>query len=225
MSRVFDPVLRNLRELALQMGSRSEAILEKAMRSVFERDASLSREVRDDDLEIDRLDVEIDDQVLKTLALQAPVAEDLREVIAIKMIANDLERVGDLSRNIAKSAARLAQRPLAVIPRSLRELARDSQYALCQALDAFGNTDADVARSVLKDDETIDAEEDVVVLAALQAIPKHPESASEAVDMILIAKHLERVADHATNIAESVILVAEARNVKHSAKLALARRS
>lgn len=225
MSRVFDPVLRNLRGLALRMGSRSEAILDKAMRSVFERNASLASEIRDDDLEIDRLDVEIDNEVLKTLALQAPVAEDLREVLAIKTIANDLERVGDLSRNIAKSASRLAQRPLTVIPRSLRELARDSQHALCQALDAFGNTDADVARSVLKDDEAIDAEEDVVVLAALQAIPKHPENASEAVDMILIAKHLERVADHATNIAESVILVAEARNVKHSAKLALARRS
>lgn len=222
MSRVFDPVLRNLRELALRMGSRSEAILDKALRAVLERDAALAAEVKADDLEIDRLDVEIDDEVLKTLALQAPVAEDLREVIAIKMIANDLERVGDLSRNIAKSARRLSQRSGAAIPGSLRELARDSQHALSEALNAFGNTDADLARSVLKDDETIDAEEDVVVLAALQAIPKHPESASEAVDMILIAKHLERVADHATNIAESVILVAEARNVKHSAKLARA---
>lgn len=202
------------------MGSRSEAILDKALRAVWERDAELAGQVKADDLEIDRLDLEIDDEVLKTLALQAPVAEDLREVIAIKMIANDLERVGDLARNISKSAARLSQRNLTVIPRSLRELGRDSQHALSEALNAFGNTDADLARSVLKDDETIDAEEDVVVLAALQTIPKHPESASEAVDMILIAKHLERVADHATNIAESVILVAEARNVKHSAKLA-----
>ncbi len=202
------------------MGIRSEAILDKALRAVFERDAELAVQVNDDDVEIDRLDVEIDDQVLKTLALQAPVAEDLREVIAIKMIANDLERVGDLARNIAKSAARLSRQPRAVVPRTLRELGRDTQHALRQALDAFGNTDAGVARNVLKGDETIDAEEDLVVLAALEAIDKHPENASEAVDMILIAKHLERVADHATNVAESVILVAEARNVKHYAKLA-----
>lgn len=220
MSRVFDPVLRNLRELALRMGSRSEAILDKAMRSVFERDAKLASEVRDDDLEIDRLDVEIDNEVLKTLALQAPVAEDLREVLAIKMIANDLERVGDLARNIAKSSKRLSLHPMTLIPRTLRELARDSQSQLSEALNAFGSTDAEIARNVLKDDETIDAEEDVIIRAALQAIPKHPENASEAVDLILIAKHLERVADHATNIAESVILVAEARNVKHAMKLA-----
>ena len=220
MSRVFDPVLRNLRELALRMGSRSEAILDKAMRSVLARDASLAAEVRDDDLEIDRLDVEIDNEVLKTLALQAPVAEDLREVVAIKMIANDLERVGDLARNIAKSAKRLSRHQLTVIPRALRDLARDSQSQLSAALNAFGDTDAETARAVLKDDETIDAEEDVVVLAALQAISEDPDHASEAVDMILIAKHLERVADHATNIAESVILVAEARNVKHAMKLA-----
>ena len=220
MNRAFDPVFRNLRELALRMGSRSEAILDKALRSIFDSDAELARQVKADDIEIDRLEVEIDDQVLKVLALQAPVAEDLREVIAIKMIANDLERVGDLSRNIAKSSLRLSRRTDAVISESLRELGQDSQHALRQALDAFGNHDADLARGVLKDDETIDAEEDVVVLAALQTIPKHPENASEAVDMILIAKHLERVADHATNIAESVILVAEARNVKHSTKLA-----
>ncbi len=220
MSRVFDPVLRNLRELALRMGGRSEAILDKALRAVFERNAALASEVRDDDVEIDRLDIEIDREVLKTLALQAPVAEDLREVIAIKMIALDLERVGDLARNIAKSAVRLSLRPLTVIPRSLRELSRDSQHALSEALNAFGNGDAEVARNVLREDEAIDAEQDVVVLAALQTIPEHPENASEAVDVILIAKHLERVADHATNIAESVILVAEARNVKHSAKLA-----
>ena len=219
MSRVFDDVMRNLRELALRMGSRSEAILDKALRSLFERDRALAEEVRVDDLEIDRLDVEIDDEVLKTLALQAPVAEDLREVIAIKMVANDLERVGDLARNISKSALRMAERPDTVFPRSLRDLARDSQHALSEALNAFGQTDANLARSVLRDDETINAEQDVVVLAALQAIPKHPETASEAVDMILVAKHLERIADHATNIAESVILVAEARNVKHAAKL------
>jgi phosphate transport system protein len=219
MTRIVDPVLRHLRELTLRMGSCSEAILTKALRSIWERDAALAAEVQEDDIEIDRLDVEIDDEVLKTLALQAPVAGDLREVIAIKMIANDLERVGDLARNIAKSANRLSSHAETTLPPQFRTLARDAQSVLRRSLDAFGNHDGQLARQVLAEDSRIDAEEDQVVLAALREIPLHPDQASEAVDMIMIAKHLERVADHATNIAESVILVAEARNVKHAVKL------
>jgi phosphate transport system protein len=211
MTRIVDPVLRHLRELTLRMGSCSEAILTKALRSIWERDAALAAEVQEDDIEIDRLDVEIDDEVLKTLALQAPVAGDLREVIAIKMIANDLERVGDLARNIAKSANRLSSHAETTLPPQFRTLARDAQSVLRRSLDAFGNHDGQLARQVLAEDQ--------VVLAALREIPLHPDQASEAVDMIMIAKHLERVADHATNIAESVILVAEARNVKHAVKL------
>ncbi len=220
MTRLVDPVLRNLREKALRMGSQAEAILAKSLRSVWEHDASLAAEVAKDDLEIDRLDVEIDDEVLKTLALQAPVAEDLREVVAIKMIANDLERVGDLARNISKSAARLSLYPSTPLPFQVRTLARDAQTVLRRSLDAFGNSNAALARQVLEEDARIDDEEDQVVVAALKEISTQPDHASEAVDLIMIAKHLERVADHATNIAESVILVAEARNVKHAVKLA-----
>lgn len=220
MSRVFDPVLRHLRDLVLRMGSRSESILEKSLRAIWERDEELASQVFDDDIEIDRLDVEIDNEVLKTLATQAPVAEDLREVIAIKMISTDLERVGDLARNISKSATRLARHPAITLSANLRGLARDTQGVLRLALDAYANVDADAARGVLRSDAKINEEEDEVVLAALRDIPQHPNHASEAVDLILVAKHLERVADHATNIAESVILVAEARNVKHAMKLA-----
>jgi phosphate transport system protein len=157
--------------------------------------------------------------VLKTLALQAPVAEDLREVVAIKMIANDLERIGDLSRNIAKSSLRLACHPRAVEESGLRQLATDTQNLLRQALDSFSAADADAARSVLDQDDRIDAEEDAVILAALRVFPEHPETASETIDTILIAKNLERVADHATNIAEDVILIAEAKNLKHAGKI------
>ena len=109
MSRVMDPVMQELRETLLLMGSRAEAILDKSVRAIVERSHGLADEVAGDDLEIDRLDVTIDEAVLRALALQAPVASDLRQVVAIKMIATDLERVGDLARNIAKSAARLAE--------------------------------------------------------------------------------------------------------------------
>jgi phosphate transport system protein len=220
MTRVFDAVLERLRQDLLRMGSRAEAILERALRAVWERDTALADEIGRDDLEIDRLDVAIDEAVLKALALQAPVAEDLREVLAIKMIATDLERVGDLARNIAKSARRLASHEAFPYPAALTSLARASQRVLRQALDAFSRGDGELARSVLGEDDAIDAVQDEVVLSMLRQIEAQPQAASQEVDIILVAKHLERVADHATNIAEDVILVTEARNVKHAAKFA-----
>jgi len=161
MTRVFEPVLIDLRETVLRMASRAEAILEKSLRSAWERDSQLAQQVSTDDLEIDRLDVEVDDKVLKALALQAPVAGDLREVVAIKMIANDLERIGDLARNIAKSGRRLAKHPATRIDPQLTQLASDTQQILRQALDAFTASDAEAARAVLEGDDRIDAEEDV----------------------------------------------------------------
>lgn len=220
MTRLFDSVIEGLRDDLFRMGGRAEAILEKALRAVWERDAELADQVAKDDLEIDRLDVAIDEGVLKALALQAPVAEDLREVLAIKMIATDLERVGDLARNIAKSARRLASHGTPVgLPATLTTLSRACQGALRRALDAYSRTDAELARAVLGEDDAIDAQQDEVVVTMLRELEEHPEAASQEVDILLLAKHLERVADHATNIAEDVILVAEARNVKHAAKL------
>jgi phosphate transport system protein len=224
MSRVFDSVLERLRDNLYRMGGRAEAILDKALRSMWERDSNLAEEVATDDIEIDRLEVEIDEGVLKALALQAPVAEDLREVLAVKMVAIDLERVGDLARNIAKSARRLAANPDVPYPATLATLARASQRVLRRSLDAFSRNDADLARTVLGEDDGIDRAQDEVVQSMLRAIERHPEAASQEVDIIMVAKHLERVGDHATNIAEDVILVAEARNVKHAAKLAQSKR-
>jgi phosphate transport system protein len=221
MIRHFDSIHGDLQEDLLRMGGRCEEILDKALRAVWELDARLAGEVAEDDLEIDRLDVSIDEGVLKALALQAPVAQDLRRVLAIKMVATDLERVGDLARNIAKSARRLAAHEIALpLPATLTSLSRGAQSALRRSLDAFGRSDPDLARTILDDDDAIDAQQDEVVRRMLGELESKPEAASQEVDVILVAKNLERVADHATNIAEQVILVAEARNVKHASKLA-----
>jgi len=220
MTRVIDPVIKDLRETLLLMGGRAEAILEKAVRSLLDRNAALAGQVDHDDLEIDRLDVQVDEAVLRALALQAPVASDLREIVAIKMIAADLERVGDLARNIAASAKRLALHPETTLPGSLALLARSSQDMLRSALNAFAESDSELAHKVLEADDEIDAVENQVVRKELDGIASHPDSASEAVDIILVAKNLERVGDHATNIAEDVILMTQARNLKHAAKLA-----
>lgn len=220
MTRPVDPALTALREQLLRMASLAEAILDKSLQSLWRRDVALAREVKLDDLDIDRLDIAIDDMVLRVLATQAPVADDLRNVIAAKMAAADLERVGDLARNIAKSAERLAERPTVVVPPRLRTLADEAQRILHRALGAFAEHDAERAAAVLDDDDQVDADEDAVIRDAIHEIASHPELTAQEVDFILVAKNLERVADHATNIAEGVILAAQARNVKHAAKLA-----
>ena len=222
MTRTFDPVLRELRDMLLQMGSLSEAIIKKSLRALEERSVQLADEVIADDIEIDRLDVAIDLAILEALALNAPVAGDLREVFGIKMIATDLERVGDLARNIAKSARRSADRAELDPPAALHQLARLAIDQLRRALDAYARSDVEAARGVLEGDDRVDAEEDVVIVQELTAIAGDAAIAPQAVDLILVAKNLERVADHATNIAEDVILIIEAQNVKHAAKLSAA---
>lgn len=211
--------LEDLRKQVLRMGHLSEAILEKSLRSLWERNGALAASVAEEDLAIDRLDIEIDRAVLEFLALQAPVAQDLREVIGIKTAATDLERVGDLARNIANSAVRLSERRTIAPPSPLRALADSSQRALMNALRAFADYDPAIARRVLAADDEIDNDEIETFAAALREIHEHPEVCEQQVEFILIGKNLERVGDHATNIAEDVILVVESLNLKHAEKL------
>ncbi len=219
MKRTVDPYLDDLRETVLRMGSLCEAILAKAMRAVWERNAELAEQVRHDDLEIDRLDLRIDEEVTEVLALQQPVANDLRRVLAIRTMASDLERVGDLARNIAKSAERLAASPPVPAPPRLEDLADQASRALRGSLDAFSDSNSDRARCVLDSDDTIDETEERFVHEAIDDAGAHPEHMAQEVELILIAKNLERVADHATNIAEEVIFLTEARLVRHESKL------
>lgn len=211
--------LEPLRQQVLRMGHLAEAILDKSLQSVWKGDVELAREVADDDLPIDRLDVEIDQSVLEFLALQAPVAQDLREAIAIKTAATDLERVGDIARNIAKSAVRLIEMPEVSPPAALKSLADSSGRALRNALLSFANYDPGLAREVLASDDAVDADEEETFRSALDAIRDNPKASEQEVYFILIGRNLERVGDHATNIAEDVIQVVESLNLKHAEKL------
>lgn len=211
--------LEPLRQQVLRMGHLAEAILDKSLQSVWKGDVELAREVAGDDLPIDRLDVEIDQSVLEFLALQAPVAQDLREAIAIKTAATDLERVGDIARNIAKSAVRLIEMPEVSPPAALKSLADSSGRALRNALLSFANYDPGLAREVLASDDAVDADEEETFRSALDAIRDNPKASEQEVYFILIGRNLERVGDHATNIAEDVIQVVESLNLKHAEKL------
>lgn len=220
MPRTVEPFLGEVNDLLLRMGGCAEAILAKALRALAERSAALAAEVQEDDLEIDRLDVAIDDAVLRSIALQAPVADDLRRLLAAYDMATNLERVGDIARNIAKAAARMAEQAPLAPPASFEALVADSQAMLRDALDAFVQRDTGAARRLLERDQQVDDEQDEVIRSALARIQEDPTRSSQLVDLIQVAKNLERVADHATNIAELVLLIVEGRNVKHADKLA-----
>jgi phosphate transport system protein len=220
IERASDREFDELKALAIRMGALSEAILTKALRCVWERDVPLAAEVKRDDLEIDRLDVEIDEAILRLLALRAPVAADLRAVLATKSLATDLERVGDLARNIADNGVRLASLEKVELPQLLRELADASQRLLRDALTCFADADTELARRVIRDDDRIDEGEAQVQAETLAQIAQSPELSEQRVNLLFIASSLERVGDHATNIAEDVILAAEALNLKHASKLA-----
>jgi phosphate transport system protein len=219
LKRTVDPDLDELRRLVHRMGRAAQAILAKALDAAWSRKAAAAREVHGDDLELDRLDLAVDEQVLALLATQAPVARDLREVLALKGIAMDLERIGDLARNVARSAERLAAGDPVPVPEPLRALGAQAAGLLSDALACLETLDPSAARAVLAADDEVDRDEAAVIRRALAAIQERPESSAQEVDHIFIARNLERVADHATNIAEDVLLVAEARNVKHAAKL------
>ena len=201
------------------MAELGEVILEKSLDAIWNLDARTAKQVVSDDLAIDQLDVDIDTAVLQILALSAPVASDLRIVLSITAIATDLERVGDLARNIAGCAERLSERTPLPLPAELHTLARDSRQMLNRSIRSFAELDAAEARSVLQQDDSIDELEDRLIRASITRLSETPVHTEQELDVIFIAQHLERVGDHATNIAEEVILAAEALNLKHFGKL------
>lgn len=209
----------NLRHLALRMGGLAEGILDKSLRAVWGRDVALSEQVMHDDLEIDRIDVEIDAAVLNVLALRAPVAVDLRQTLAIKTMATDLERIGDLARNIAGSARELSAGDPLTLPPLLRTLADVTKRSLSRALQAFADLDGGLARAVLQEEDEIDEFEARVIRQSIEKIRTNASAPRQEIELIFIAKSLERVADHATNIAEEVVLAMESINLKHAEKL------
>ena len=211
--------LSELREQVLRMGGLAESILEKSIRAITQPEPALAHEVLEDDLAIDRLDVEIDRGVLALLALGAPVAQDLRQAIAIKTAALDLERVGDLARNISESAIRLQEENALRVPPDLQTLADATRRILSSALTALADKDANRARQVVEADDQIDADEARVIEDSKQAMRRRPEHAAAYVEFVLIAKSLERVGDHATNIAEDVVMSTQSVNLKHAKKL------
>ena len=213
--RHFQDELEQLKSRLLEMGGLAEDRLRSVVRGLVERDHALLEAVLAGDAAINQLHMEIDDRCFKLLALHQPMAVDLRAIVAAVKINTDLERVGDLAVNIAEAARRSIRhapvKELIDIPR----MAVIAQDMLRDALDAFVRRDTQLAQTVLNQDDTLDALKTQVFRELLTFMLQDPTTIEPALDLILVSRHLERVGDHATNVAEDVIFMVSAKDVRH----------
>ncbi len=213
--RHFQEELEALQQRLLAMGGLAEERTRLAVRGVAERNPDDILAVLGGDEPINDLHIEVDDRCVKLLALHQPMAADLRAIVAAVKINTDLERVGDLAVNVAEAAKRYLQhppvKPLIDIPR----MGDIAQEMLRDALDAFVRRDVALAEAVLVKDDELDALKTQIFRELLTYMLQDPATIEPALDLILISRHLERIGDHATNIAEDVIFMVSARDVRH----------
>jgi len=215
IDRHYDEELQELRHLLLEMGGFVEKQIADAMRALIDRDDEFARLIIERDKTVNRMDVQIDDVCLRLLALHQPTARDLRLITTALKITTDLERGGDMAENICERVLELCRepqlKPLIDIPR----MAAIAQGMLRQALDAFVREDADLALQVCHQDDAVDQLTDQLLRELLTFMMEDPHTISRALRLIFIAKYLERLADHATNIAEMVIFMVKGKSIRH----------
>jgi phosphate transport system protein len=215
MAKHLQRDLDNLQYDLVALAGLVEAAIHKAIRSLQERDAKLAREVIAGDTQIDREENHIDEECLKVLALHQPVAGDLRRIVAAMMINTDLERMGDLAEEMAERAIHLARSPLLPIPKKLQRMTDLTTMMVRQSLDSFVNLDLNVAQTVMRMDDEVDRYNDEIIDELVQAMKSAPELVDPSLSMFSAVRHLERIADHATNIAEDVVYLVEGEIIRH----------
>jgi phosphate transport system protein len=206
----------NLRRSLLAMGAATERRVGLAVRALVEADVSAAQEVKASDAEIDTMEVELETQCMRILALGSPVAHDLRFVLSVVRISGDFERIADLSRGIAKKVVRWSggAGPTEV-PGTLADMATSAQAMMADVLAALADEDAELCREVRRADRRVDNLNKEVIATSRQLIQDDPTLTAEAIDIMQIAQRLERIADITTNIAEDVIFLVEGRVVRH----------
>jgi len=216
--RHFQEELDQLKTRLLEMGGKAEEEVRLAIKGLTEADPILVEKVLTGDEPLNALHIEIDNRCFTLLALYQPMAADLRTIVAAVKINTDLERVGDLAVNIAEAARRYRThapvKKLIDIPR----MANIAQTMLRDALDAFVRRDLDLAQHVLNEDDRLDTLKTQIFRELLTYMLQDPTTIEPALDLILVSRHLERIGDHATNIAEDVIFIVSARDVRHHAR-------
>lgn len=215
MERRFDEELKELSGMLIDMGSLAQTMIHKSIKALVDRDRAVLKEVYTLEETVNRMHIEIDDFCLKLLALRQPQAGDLRMVTAAIKINTDLERLGDQSVNIAQRTESLLERP-AIKP--LVDIPRESTIAqkmVSDSLDAFVKKDVSLAEDVLTRDDTIDDINNQIFRELLTYMMSDPTTIPTAIDLIFVSKNLERIADHATNIAEDVIFMVVGKDIRH----------
>jgi phosphate transport system protein len=216
--RHFHEELGHVKIRLLTMSGEAEAALGLAVEALLSRNGDKAHQVIAGDRAIDALETAIEEQCISLLALQQPMARDLRMLMAAGKIANDLERVGDHAVNIAQSAARLSMsRPITPEP-EIVEMARLARLMLSDALEAFIRGDSQAARDVCRRDDKVDALHRSVFRILLTHMMEDPHMISNGMELFLVSRNLERVADLATNIAEDVVFLVEGKSIKHHAE-------
>ena len=216
--RHFHDQLNAVKTRLLTMSGEAEAAVSVAVEALLERDPAKARAVITGDRAIDRMEMEIEETCINLLALQQPMARDLRMLTSALKIANDLERVGDHAVNIAQSAERLAQaRPIAPEP-ELVEMARLAREMLSDALEAFIRGDAAEAREICRRDDKVDHLNRSTFRILLTHMMEDPHTIGSGMELFLVSRNLERIADLATNVAEDVVFLVEGKSIKHHAE-------
>jgi phosphate transport system protein len=214
-TRHFQSDLQQLKTRLLEMGGLAEDRVRTAVDALVRRDPEGVARVIDGDRPINHLHIEIDNRCFTLLALHQPMAVDLRAIVSAVKINTDLERVGDLAINIAEAVARYLRHPPMKELRDIPRMASIAQTMLRDALDAYVRRDTPLAQRVLDADDSLDSLKTLVFRELLNFMLKDPTTIEPALDLILISRHLERIGDHATNIAEDVIFMVLAKDVRH----------
>jgi phosphate transport system protein len=218
-SKHYEQQLRILKDKLLLMSHQAEQMISDSIRALVDRRPTLAEEVIKRDDELDALEIEIDNLCFQILALEQPVARDLRFVATALKIVKDIERIGDIGVNIAERSIELIQEPELKRLVDLPIMAEAAQRILKESLDAFVNSDAELAERVIHNDRLVDGLYEQIFRELLTYMLEDTRSISRAIKLIFIAKHLERVGDHSANIAEMVVFLVRGQDIRHGTRL------
>jgi len=219
MTKHFQRELEKIKKKILSLGAMVEERVRMAIQAIEEFDGEIAKKIILSDHEIDEMEVEVEEECLKVMALHQPVAVDLRFLVAVIKINNDLERIGDQAVNIAQRVNTITKKERSDFVFDYSLMAEKAEAMLRMSLDALVNLDDDLAFKVLLLDDEVDAINKEAYNLIKRAISENPDNVSYLINLLLISRHLERLADHATNIAEEVIYMIEGEIVRHGKKL------
>ena len=220
LSKQFDDDLTGLRTHVLEMGGLVEAQIRAAVEAYASGDTTAVNDVVENDHKVNSLEKQIDDECVHVIARRQPTASDLRLVMGISKIVTDLERVGDEAKKIAKGARRVHENGQVSLPRAadVRHVAEEALQMLRSALDCFARLDASSAGDVIHADAKVDAEFKAILRQLITYMMEDPRTITTAIDIVWIARAIERIGDHAKNVAENVIYIVEGRDIRHTGK-------